>query len=161
MCWGPCWTCSKKKTSRKLLGLIQMGKYSAANPSINGAHFCTILVCISSSSVRVNGSVGERKPSSDYGGKDSTKLSMSLSFSSSDVVASSYLAGENLGFLFFCFWTACVCARTHHSCGSGLPALRAPAPDRRSLCAGRACSSSTLGFTTWRAVRWLTQVPRG
>ena len=29
----------------------------------------------------------------------------------------------------------CVCARAHHSCGSGLPASRAPAPARRSLCA--------------------------
>jgi hypothetical protein len=56
---------------------------------------------------------------------------------------------------------ACVCVRAHHSCGSGLPASRAPAPDRRSLCAGRARSSSTLGFTTWRAVRRLTQVLRG
>ena len=56
---------------------------------------------------------------------------------------------------------ACVCARSHHSCGSGLPASRPPAPDRRSLCAGRARSSSTLGFTTWRAVRRLTQVLRG
>ena len=59
-----------------------------------------------------------------------------------------------------------VCARTSthprtNSCGSGLPASRAPAPDRRSLCAGRARSSSTLGFTTWRAVRRLTQVLRG
>jgi hypothetical protein len=42
-----------------------------------------------------------------------------------------------------------------------LSASRAPAPDRRSLCAGRARSSSTLGFTTWRAVRRLTQVLRG
>jgi hypothetical protein len=56
---------------------------------------------------------------------------------------------------------ACVCARAHHSCGSGLPALRVPAPDRRSLRAGRARSSSTLGFTTWRAVPRLTQVLRG
>jgi hypothetical protein len=56
---------------------------------------------------------------------------------------------------------ACVCVRAHHSCGSGLPVSRAPAPDRRSLCAGRARSSSTLGFTTWRAVRRLTQVLRG
>jgi hypothetical protein len=56
---------------------------------------------------------------------------------------------------------ACVCMRAHHSCGSGLPVSRAPAPDRRSLCAGRARSSSTLGFTTWRAVRRLTQVLRG
>ena len=52
----------------------------------------------------------------------------------------------------------CVCARA--------PQLRvwpacAPAPDRQSLCAGRARSSSTLGFTTWRAVRRLTQVLRG
>ncbi len=56
---------------------------------------------------------------------------------------------------------ACVCVRAHHSCRSGLPASRAPAPDRRSLCAGRARSSSTLGFTTWRAVRRLIQVLRG
>jgi hypothetical protein len=30
---------------------------------------------------------------------------------------------------------ACACVRAHHSCGSGLPASRAPAPARRSLCA--------------------------
>ena len=30
---------------------------------------------------------------------------------------------------------ACVCARAHHSYGSCLPASRAPAPARRSLCA--------------------------
>jgi hypothetical protein len=52
----------------------------------------------------------------------------------------------------------CVCARA--------PQLRvwpacAPAPDRQSLCAGRARSSSTLGFTTWRAVHQFTQVLRG
>ena len=29
----------------------------------------------------------------------------------------------------------CVCARAHHSCGSGLSSSRAPAPARRSLCA--------------------------
>jgi hypothetical protein len=29
----------------------------------------------------------------------------------------------------------CVCARTHHSCGSGLPAWSTPAPAWRSLCA--------------------------
>ncbi len=28
---------------------------------------------------------------------------------------------------------ACVCVCAHHSCGSGLPASRAPAPDRQSL----------------------------
>jgi hypothetical protein len=30
---------------------------------------------------------------------------------------------------------ACVCARSHHSCGSGLTASRAPAPASQSLCA--------------------------